>query len=117
MKKVLVVEDNRFYSDMIFSNFGSKVLVMKAFTIKEAENIFQENPDIDVILMDACVPGDTPNTMGLVSKIRETFKGPIITISSDSSYSKKLIEAGCNYESNKYEAAQDAFEIMSKSKD
>jgi CheY-like chemotaxis protein len=112
IKKVLIVEDNPTYSHMIRRNLEDKVLIAQAFTTKEAEAIFQRNPDLAVILMDACVPGDNPNTMWLVKKMRETFTGPIIAISSVSDYRKKLMEAGCNYEAMKNQAAQKVLELI-----
>ena len=62
--------------------------------------------------MDACVPGDWPNTMPLVRKIRQTFVGPIIANSSLLEYRKKLLEAGCDYECEKGEVAKKVLELI-----
>ncbi|OHA66245.1 MAG: hypothetical protein A3D63_01230 [Candidatus Wildermuthbacteria bacterium RIFCSPHIGHO2_02_FULL_49_17] len=111
-KKVLVVEDDQYWSGIIRRGLKGKVLVAQAFTTEEAEAVFQESPDLAVILMDACVPGDDPNTMWLVRKMRETFTGPIIAISSNSDYRKELIQAGCDHEAEKTEAAQKVLELV-----
>lgn len=112
MKKVLVVEDSKQWSGLIKRALENKLLVFQAFTTEEAEVALKLHPDLAVILMDACVPGDNPNTMWLVRKMRETFKGPIIAISRVPEYRKKLIEAGCDYESEKDEAAQKVLELV-----
>ncbi len=100
-KKVLLVEDYPGWIKIIKGGLENEAEVLSAVTIREAENIFSENSDIAIIIMDACVPGDEPNTLPLVKKIRETFKGPIIAISSSDSYRKQLVEAGCDYECEK----------------
>lgn len=112
MKKVLVVEDDKRWSGIIRRGLGDKVLVAQAFTTKEAEDAFEQIPDFDVILMDACVPGDDPNTMWLVEKMRETFKGPIIAISSVPEYRQELIKAGADHEAEKTEVAAKVLELV-----
>lgn len=115
MKKVLVVDDDKMWSGIIRRRLDGKVLVVQAFTTEEAEAIFKQDPDFAVILMDACVDGDMPDTMWLVRKMRETFKGPIIAISSSSDYRKELIRAGCDHESKKDEAAKKVLELVGAS--
>ena len=115
MKKVLVVEDDQHWSGIIRRGFGDKVLVVQAFTVEEAETVFQENPDLAAILMDACVPGDDPNTMWLVKKMRKTFTGPIIAISSNTDYRKELIQSGCDHEAEKDQVVQKVLELVGAS--
>lgn len=115
MKKILIVEDDQNWSGIIRRGLGDKVLVIQAFTTEEAETVFQKNPDLALILMDACVPGDRPNTMFLVKKMRKTFSGPIIAISSLSEYRQELIKAGCDHEVEKAKAAQKVLELVGAS--
>ena len=101
MKKVLIVEDeqNRYYD--WHRELENKVVLIFASSFEEAEKQFTANPDIAAIVMDACVPGDWPNTPPLVRKIRETFMGPMIAISSYEKYREELLQAGCDHESTK----------------
>jgi len=100
-KKVLLVEDYPAWIKIIKEDLGGAAEVLSATTVEEAEKMFEDNPDIALIIMDACVPGDEINTLPLVKKIRETFTGPIIAISANDLYRKKLVEAGCTCECEK----------------
>ena len=100
-RKVLVVEDQDYLHDKWRRELDGKVVLVSALSIEEAEEKFSANPDIDAIVMDACVPGDEPTTPPLVRKFRETFTGPIIAISSLPEYRAKLVSAGCDHESRK----------------
>lgn len=73
-----------------------KAEVISAKSIPEAKSLFQKNPDIDVIVIDACVPGEKINTLSLVRSFRKTYSGLMIAISTDGDYQKQLVEAGCN---------------------
>ena len=115
MNKVPVVEDVECLAFIIKQGLEGRVLVIQAFTIKEAEAAFKEHPDLAAILMDACVPGDKPNTMRLVEEMRKTFTGPIIAISSVADYRKELMEVGCDYEAEKTEAAQKVLGLVGAS--
>ncbi|MFA6338715.1 MAG: hypothetical protein WCW87_01485 [Candidatus Paceibacterota bacterium] len=101
MKKVLVVEDQKWFHDALHHWFDGDLKIVSALSIKEAEKQFASNPDIDVILMDGCVPGNEFNTRALVLKFRETFNGPMIAISSIEEYQDLLVEAGCSHKSEK----------------
>jgi len=114
-KKVLIVDDMEQYHRSWkrgLKDLGSDALVLSAFSIEEARKLFNENPDIDAIVMDACVPGNEPTTQPLVREFRETFKGPIIAVSSLGVYRKMLVESGCNYESEKPELPEMLLEIL-----
>lgn len=112
MKKVLLVEDKSFYHQMYQERLGDKVEIISAFTIEEAEQLFSSEDGFDAIVMDACVPGDSPTTPPLVRMIRETFTGPMIAISSLNSYRHKLMEAGCDYEATKAGLPQKLITIL-----
>jgi CheY-like chemotaxis protein len=102
LKKVLVVDDNESLQRSlknVLSRHG--IIVLSALTIGEAEELFSANPDVNLIVMDACVPGDRPNTISLVQKIRQKYAGPMIACSSLREYRHLLIEAGCDQEASK----------------
>lgn len=99
--KVLIVEDDRSWQNNYEDSLGDKVNIIHAFTVGEGERLFLENPDIDLVVMDACVPGDKPTTLPLTSKIRETFYGPMIAASSDEIFRKQLMKNGCDHEAEK----------------
>ncbi|MDP2668341.1 MAG: response regulator [bacterium] len=99
--KVLVVEDKERYQYGWADALGEKIEVLHAFTIEEGRRLFDANPDIDAVVMDACVPGNEPNSIPLVKYIRKSFKGPVIAASTEKIFRERLIEAGCNFESEK----------------
>jgi len=111
-KKVLVVEDQDYLHDKWHRELNGKVVIVSALSIKEAEEQFAANPDIAAIVMDACVPGDSPNTPLLVRKFRRTFTGPMIAISSMSNYRAELVDAGCDHESTKDLLSQKLLEVL-----
>ena len=99
--KVLVVDDMPFVHKKFRMSLGNKVILLEALTLKKGLSLFNANPDVSIIVMDACVPGDEPNSQWLVEEIRKTFTGPIIASSSSPVYRKKLLEVGCDYECDK----------------
>jgi len=107
--KVLLVEDRPMAIEVILWGIevrlsiaeqeASAINVLVAETIPQAEELFAANPDIDAVLMDACVPGIEPNTEPLVKKMRERSAGlDIIAISDRKEYRERLMQAGCNHE-------------------
>ncbi len=112
LKKVLIVEDLHFLQAEWTTILKDKVSIISAFTVKEAEEKFSNNPDIDLISMDGCVPGEEINTQPLVRKFRKTFKGPIIAASRSSVFREFLKEAGCDYECTKNELPKKILEIL-----
>lgn len=97
-KKVLVVEDEMWRFEYWQGKLGDRATIIGASTIEEGEELFGANPDIDVIVIDGCVPGSELNTIPLVRKFRETFKGPMIAISGNGSFREELMKVGCNRE-------------------
>ena len=113
MKKVLVVEDYDDYYRLAEKGLAGKVEIMRAETLSEGRKLFQENPDVDLIIMDACVPGDKPNSMPLVAEIIESgYDKPIIASSSMPFYTNKLVEAGATHEADKMEAPKLALGLL-----
>jgi CheY-like chemotaxis protein len=112
MNKVLIVEDEGYLHDEWRRELNNKVVLISALSIREAEEQFTANSDISAIVMDACVPGDSPTTPHLVRKFRKTFAGPIIAISNFSEYRAKLVSAGCDHESRKDALPQKLLEVL-----
>ena len=112
MKKILIVEDDTYYYNEWRLELEGMVVLIFASSIKEAEQQFTTNPDLSVIVMDACVPGDRPTTPPLVQKFRETFSGPMIAISGSEQYRNQLMQAGCDHKSTKEEMSAKVKEVL-----
>lgn len=112
MKKVLIVEDTERLHRQWREELGNEIELISAYSIGEAERLFAANPDITAIVMDACVPGSTPNTQPLVRKIRETFTGPIIATSGAAFYREGLLQAGCSHEASKNDVPKMVCEVL-----
>jgi len=115
MPKVLVVEDRDGCFTMIKSKLklNGPIEVLRAVTLKEAADFFQSNPDIDLIIIDACVQSEFPNTMPLVKKIITSgYIKPIIACSSVLFYREELINAGATHQANKFDAAEMALKLL-----
>lgn len=101
-KKILIIEDLTDMQTLFKEELGNVCSVLSAFSLSEAEDLFTNHGhELSAIAVDACVPGTTPTTPPLVKKMRETFQGPMIAISSSKEYREMLREAGCNYDCEK----------------
>ena len=104
MKKILIIEDDEFWQEG-FSEYlpDNEITILQALTIEEAERLFAENPDLDLIVLDILVPdeetkpGERINTVPLLEKIRQTFRGPILAISNESFWIDCLVREGCSH--------------------
>jgi CheY-like chemotaxis protein len=113
MPKILIVEDDYEYFTNINNELIGKAEVLRAETLGEGADLFQNNPDIDLIIMDACVPGGSPNAMPLVKKIVSSgYTKPIIACSNYFPYSQELIAAGATHMANKREVAKIALKLL-----
>ena len=113
--KVLYVEDKKAFhrwNKEILADETDKVELISAFSINEAREKFRETPNLAAIAVDACVPGSDPNTMALVQWFRETFPGPMIAVSCVEMYREKLMEAGCDFESDKEPLPEKILEVL-----
>ncbi len=99
--KVLIVEDDAQWQRIYKRELNEICEVIIAETVEAGERLFAANPNVTLIIMDACVPGDEPTTLELTQKIRKTFKGPMIGASSVFNYRSALLEAGCDYSGDK----------------
>jgi CheY-like chemotaxis protein len=101
MKKILIVEDRKELQEIFKKVLNGIYEIVSAHSIPEAEEMFVAHSDISIIAMDGCVPGSILNTLPLVQKIRKTFTGDIVAMSTDSEYRVQLVKAGCNLECDK----------------
>lgn len=110
--RVLIVEDKEEVQAR-YKGYLPELEIVSALTIPDALQAFEDNPNFDAIVMDACVPGDTPNTISLVMHFRDTYEGPMIAASSEESYRIRLMKAGCDHESNKDDLPQNLLQVLS----
>jgi len=102
-KRVLIIDDDKAITmSWIYDLEDMGVVVKQATTLDQARAEMGKNPDVDVIVMDAClVSGEGPTTLGLTKEIRANFAGPIIANSSLKAYQDLLMQAGCDYRGDK----------------
>ncbi|MBI4156033.1 MAG: response regulator [Candidatus Zambryskibacteria bacterium] len=112
MKKVLIVEDDSDWQSIWKRKLEGKIQTITASSVEEGERLFNENPDVDAIVMDACLSGEEPDTPPLVTKIRQTFNGPMIAASGSSTFRQCLKSYGCDYESKKHNVSDKVLEIL-----
>ena len=117
--KILVVEDSYSNLEEIEKTLdGKEVEILWGRTQEEAQELFYLHEEsLDLIIMDACVPGSRPNTMDLIKEVLESgFRRPIIAVSTISAYIPVLIKAGATHESvmGRWGAARLALELLSK---
>lgn len=98
---VLVLEDDNDWHNYWQKKLSEKTTYLRTQTISAALHDFNLTPEIAAIVVDACVPGDSPNTMSFVKKARETYKGPMIACSNMPSYRRQLLDAGCDHQCDK----------------
>ena len=103
IKFALIVEDDKNWQGIYQRALEEKgIEFLQATTLTEGEELYSSNSEkIQLIIMDGCLQSDYPNTMPLIKKIRETFKGPMIAGSGSDSYLKELVAAGCNFKFDK----------------
>jgi hypothetical protein len=105
--KVLVVDSEKDRHDKLFAELGEAGLVglhgsvalLSALSQREAEDLFfAHRAEIAAVVVTPCVPGEEPNTVPLVRKLREaaSLTMPMIVVSNDVSHRQLLAEAGCN---------------------
>ena len=112
--KILIVEDDETvqlaWKGLLLAT--TLLEVIQAFSIEEAEKVFNENSDLSAIAVEACVPGTEPNTMNMVLKFRKTFTGPMIAISGRDDFNQILMSAGCDHETGKGKLVKKIKEIF-----
>ena len=97
MKKVLIIEDMPRFYQVYSEDLDNEVLVLVARDSESALSHLSANPDIAIIVMDACLKSEMPDTIDLTKEIRALgYKGPMIANSNSDKYNKLLMSAGCD---------------------
>lgn len=114
---LLLVEDYSGYDELFkisLEEAGINIEVLSAKTIEEADRLFnQYAKNIEIIIMDACVPGKTPNTMNLIKEILKSgFTGPIVASSSNEEYNEVLVSAGATHSAEKDKAIKFTINLL-----
>ncbi|KKR53746.1 MAG: hypothetical protein UT90_C0005G0053 [Parcubacteria group bacterium GW2011_GWA1_40_21] len=113
-KKILIIEDSADRQEE-WKELLNKypINIIQAFSLEEAERAFNDNPDLSAVAVDACVPGNEPNTMELARKMRNSFTDrPMIAISNVEDFNDILMSAGCDYKTDKFKFVQKIKEIL-----
>lgn len=106
-KRVLIIEDMLFYCEMMKKDFEALGVnhVDTAASIHEAIEILFGGyandtsgnwANYDIIIVDACVPGDTYNTAGIIRQlVTQGFAGVLVAASSLREYRRAQLKDGC----------------------
>lgn len=105
MKKVIIFEDH----ERVLQVYRELADDLESVTFIFCTNVIDATPGFlrqhfeaeehpAVVVMDACLPGDTPNTIPLVRAIRQMgYSGPLVAVSSDDHYNQLLCQVGCDH--------------------
>jgi CheY-like chemotaxis protein len=93
------------------------ISTVSATTLEQLDEVFDKFfHEIDVIILDGCIPGDTVNTISFIKRAREMgFTRPIIAASSMPAYRMQMIAAGCSHEIDDKEFAPELASWLVKS--
>lgn len=103
MKKVLILDDDSSQLEYYEKELSGKIKVLSTRRMADARRAFIEHPDVAVIVLDGMVndPNEGEYSYALASALRKKFPGPIVAASGCQDIREKLMQAGCNYESEK----------------
>lgn len=98
--KILLIEDDKRLSTALSGLIKDKtgLDVICAYTLKEAEEKIRTSiNEISIIILDACLEVNFPNTIPLITLSKNLgFKGPIIACSSLDEYNEVLLRFGAD---------------------
>ncbi len=105
--RILFVENETRIQDAwrqsLLNSYEGVVESTHAYTLGEAINFIAGSVP-DIIVIDSCVPGDTPNTAGFIQEIRLTFPSVrLFGVSSVEEGMEYLVRAGCEHACGKSE--------------
>lgn len=114
MLKILIVEDDQDWQQAYRRALGDRWTLLSALTLNEGKELFLGNPDIALIVVDACIQKDEPNAMGWVKEIRLRggFSGPMIAASRSEYFRELLLNAGCDHQAEKFQVANKIRELL-----
>lgn len=111
VKVLLLDDDNLIQAEWAF-RLPAEVQALSAFDIEDAERYVRENPDIALIAVDGCVPGNHLNTLPFVREARQAFRGPMVAVSSNPDFRFELLAAGCDYACEKSALPEKICELL-----
>ena len=111
MKKILVVEGERYWHAIWRRALDGKVTLLDATSAVETERQLTENPDIAVIVVGMCEPLDI-SLLPFVRKLRSIFAGLMIGVSAEPDYQRRLRDAGCDHASTKRSMPGKLMEVL-----
>ena len=115
MKRVLVVEDSDDDYRLISRRIVKRGLaqLIRARTLSEAIRFFSRDPEVNLIVMDACVNSDQPNTMPLIKAFQTIgYAKPIIAASTSSLFRQQLVDAGATHQASKIDVPRMALNLL-----
>ena len=110
--KVLVIDDEEDNHWLWHTSLDARVQLLDAYTPEQGENLYYQHPDVKIIAIDACVPGNKPTTLPLVQRLRQHFTGPMIAMASLAEHRRELVRAGCNFQIEKERLSSQIRELL-----
>jgi CheY-like chemotaxis protein len=113
--KILIAENENKWQNEYKLLLENKYQVLQAYNISQAAQLFTDNPDIVLIIMDACLNNqDEMDVESLVTEILKSFQGPIIAATNSDYCREKLLNIGCSQAAEKNKAVRLARRILEK---
>ena len=99
LKKVLIIDNNPTMLFLFRDFVGGRFEILEATSLEKGKKLFEENiNDLDVVVVDPRVPGDSLNSMQLVGFMsKSVFLGYIVASSNSSLPLQKLVVAGATH--------------------
>lgn len=94
--KVLVVDDSEVFQNHVDLDISGEVQLFRARSVDAAWRIIEENRDLDLIAVNACVGSNRPNMTVFVFAAKRCTGAKIIGISPVSRYNRVLMTVGCD---------------------
>lgn len=116
MPKVLVIEDDQDVQSSIARQFNRHkiegLILIQAYTIEDGIKELENNSDIDLVVLDGCLSGDTPDGLQGIPDIKRFYKGRIITNSRSPVMRKLMMSAGATDECDKNRTAGSILRVL-----
>lgn len=97
MSRILMIEDEESVIKAFCEVYGAMVIVTVTKLVEAEVLIDTAANTFDIVIIDACLGGNSPNTLRLPARLRENgFKNQIIGFSSEPQYLASLKGAGCD---------------------
>lgn len=111
--KILIIEDSESWGELFSMDLAADFEIELATTQESARQLVEAHKgELAAVVMDACVPGDNPNTQYLTEWVRSQFAGPIIAASSSKKWAQNLTEHGASHFCEKTELAAKVREVL-----